>query len=585
MCIKKYFSLSLCLFTVFVSLQASIPDAKNNTYRRSPASAAGSKDTLNIIQSPLINIPAIALPGDTVDIRIDLDTEENAEIVHILFNGYESEINFRETGEMFHGLRTLEAYLPDKLLYGLYDIRINCSGQETPDISKQALYVIPAYQDTFTFIHVTDTHLPSHYYWGDEEVYTDSTELEDFRAVIDDINIINPEFVLHTGDLINDGELEALGIPSISRSKKILHELNVPLFIVPGNHDLGGWDAAPAPDGTARRTWWKYFGWKYLDHTPSGTVKTQNYSFNYGNAHFTGLESYINYDGWRYNIYGYKGFTDEQLDWLDRDLAASQNAELRVLFYHYDFENDLDLSALDVDAAFWGHIHYNSGSLSTKPCDISTGAVCDGRRWYRVVRVTDNAITDIRALQAGTYGELITKTVTSDKKTVRLSNNSNMDLDRCLVHFPLEEGKRLVSLSNADFFQLDSLSSPRIVYAHADLPANSSVTASIETEDIPQTGVSPVTKKIFPVTVYPNPFNPETCISFIAPENMTLANIRILDIYGRTVHTINKKALYPGKHELIWNASGQPSGIYFINISGDIAGQDFSRIKKCVVMK
>ncbi|MDZ7797637.1 MAG: T9SS type A sorting domain-containing protein [Candidatus Marinimicrobia bacterium] len=154
-----------------------------------------------------------------------------------------------------------------------------------------------------------------------------------------------------------------------------------------------------------------------------------------------------------------------------------------------------------------------------------------------------------------------------------------MDLYRCLVRFPLEEGKRLVSLGNADFFQLDSLSSPRIVYAHVDLPTNSSVTASIETADILPTGVDPAGRKDFPVKVYPNPFNPETCISFIAPEHMTTADIRILDIYGRTVHAINKKALYPGKHELIWNASGQPSGIYFISISGDIAGQVFSALK------
>jgi len=229
-------------------------------------------------------------------------------------------------------------------------LKIMCTGVDSMDISEHALYVIPEYKSDFSFIQVTDTHLPSHHFWGEAGLETDSTELEDFLAVIDDINIINPDFVLHTGDFINDGEIEALGIPSISRGKALLHELEVPLFLVAGNHDLGGWDSTPASDGTSRRTWWKYFGWKYLSSTSTAATTSQNYSFNYGETHFIGLEAYNNYDRWRETVYGTDSFTSPQLQWLNNDLAQHINDDLTIAFYHKDFQSQLNLSSLGIDA-------------------------------------------------------------------------------------------------------------------------------------------------------------------------------------------------------------------------------------------
>ena len=70
-----------------------------------------------------------------------------------------------------------------------------------------------------------------------------------------------------------------------------------------------------------------------------------------------GMESYINYDGFRWNTYGGESFIPTQLQWLNADLDAATQSRLRVMFYHFDFSNDLDLSALGVDMALWGHIH------------------------------------------------------------------------------------------------------------------------------------------------------------------------------------------------------------------------------------
>ncbi|MCF7832715.1 MAG: metallophosphoesterase [Candidatus Marinimicrobia bacterium] len=546
-----------------------------------------TQDTLTIIQLPLINIPTMALPGDTLKIEISLPSSEFAQSLSLLFNGNEYDLDFSEVSvSSSFGLRTLEAYLPSEMFYGLYDLKITCTGSDSLDISEQALYIIPEYKDSFTFVHVTDTHLPTHNFWGDEGVDTDTTELDDFREVINDINIINPDFVLHTGDFINDGELEVLGIPSISSAKRLLHELEVPLFLVAGNHDLGGWDSAPAPDGTARRTWWKYLGWGYLNNTSAVATTTQNYSFNYGNTHFIGLEAYNNYDRWREELYGTDSFIASQLQWLNDDLSQNISADLTIAFYHKDFQYQLDLSALGIDAAFWGHIHSNSGddNISALPLNISTGSTCDGNRRYTLVTVNDNTITSIERFQAGYNGELITKTVSADQSMIKITNNSGVELNNCLVTFPLEDGKKVTSLTNATLFQIDSISSPKIVYAHVNVPANSFVDASIQTDTIETSIEVQLPETPFLLSVYPNPFNPQLTLSYQLSAVGTL-NVSVYSILGKHIETIYNGHHEAGNYELTWDASERPSGLYFIRADVKNVTGEFHFVKKCLLMK
>ncbi len=68
---------------------------------------------------------------------------------------------------------------------------------------------------------------------------------------------------------------------------------------------------------------------------------------------------------------------------------------------------------------------------------------------------------------------------------------------------------------------------------------------------------------------YPNPFNPETKIVYYVPKE-SFVTIRIFDALGRDVKTLVNESKHLGTHEVVWDASGYPSGVYFYSlISGD----------------
>ncbi len=64
---------------------------------------------------------------------------------------------------------------------------------------------------------------------------------------------------------------------------------------------------------------------------------------------------------------------------------------------------------------------------------------------------------------------------------------------------------------------------------------------------------------------YPNPFNPSTVIPFtIGREG--IVSVKVYDMLGKEVTTIVNKNYKPGKYSVIWDATGQPSGIYFFKL-------------------
>ena len=77
---------------------------------------------------------------------------------------------------------------------------------------------------------------------------------------------------------------------------------------------------------------------------------------------------------------------------------------------------------------------------------------------------------------------------------------------------------------------------------------------------------------------YPNPFNPTTTIRFSLPSQSTNSVegragvgshvlLKVFDVLGREVATLVNEELYPGLHEVEWNASEVAGGVYFCRLT------------------
>ena len=92
---------------------------------------------------------------------------------------------------------------------------------------------------------------------------------------------------------------------------------------------------------------------------------------------------------------------------------------------------------------------------------------------------------------------------------------------------------------------------------------------------------------VIALNVYPNPFNPETTISFSTTYDADITELSIYNVKGQKVRTLINEILPEGEHSVIWDGrdgqNGQyiSSGVYLIRLSsGD---QNFS--KKVMLIK
>ncbi|MCB0731088.1 MAG: T9SS type A sorting domain-containing protein [Ignavibacteriae bacterium] len=84
---------------------------------------------------------------------------------------------------------------------------------------------------------------------------------------------------------------------------------------------------------------------------------------------------------------------------------------------------------------------------------------------------------------------------------------------------------------------------------------------------------------------YPNPFNPTTSINYTVPLNgkdfLQDVKLKIYDILGREVATLVNQRQKPGFYTVHWNASNQPSGIYFYQFTA----KNYTVTKKMTLLK
>jgi hypothetical protein len=445
-------------------------------------------DTLSYILRPLQTIPAIVKRDSVFTIEVDADQSASDWQGGLILDDLNFDITIESSVfESDLNLWFIQASMPDSIPIELYDFWITATG--LADTVAHAVKIIDNYKPDFYFIQITDTHLPSHIYYDEPGGMEDTSSMADVWSLIKDFEIINPEFVLHTGDLVNEGELEDyLGFRTFSRAKNLLGHLKVPVYLGPGNHDLGGWDETPPPDGTSRHDWWRFFGWSYLDQTSGPGPFTQDYYFDYGNIRFIELEAYINYENWRYQIYGGESFTNLQMAWLADLLGATDPSKSIVTFIHYDFQDELNLSALGIDMNLYGHIHQDAGSIYTQPYNLATNNVCDGERSFRVIYCDSAGLHPQPTFSAGSNGQSFTINYSPgndgahDSVTAAITNNYNFTFNHGQVVFNMPHAEAY-AVENGVLWQTVEHDSTTKCYVEVSIAANSVTTVSIQVDN------------------------------------------------------------------------------------------------------
>lgn len=547
-------------------------------------------DTLTVIQKPLQNIPAIVLPGGNLEINCEANPATTGWQVRLERGSFDIPLQVQAATYNSQTLWwTLHAEVPQVPVLELYDLRVMADGG-LDDLARQSVKVQAGFPDEFYFVHITDTHLPTYLYYDQNGAETDSSCTISLRHITQDVNIINPAFVLLTGDLINEGELEDfLSRRYYSRAQQQLREFSVPVYLTAGNHDIGGWNDTPPEAGTARRDWWRFFGWKRLDNPPAGApAHTQDYSFDYGPVHFVGLESYDNYDSWRWSIYGYESFTDDQLDWLQEDLSATDR-NTRVLFHHHDFADELNLSSLGLDMSLSGHIHRDTED-PYPPHDIKTDNASGTNRPFRLVRFSNGQFTTQPSLEAGFDGQTMTTSYqpnnsgANDLVRVTIHNGYSQPFEHGLIKVAMPADANGFSLAGGTLLQVDNTDDPAICYIAVDLPASGNHVVTIQVDDTsPVQDALPESPRLMGAS--PNPFNPRTEVSFSLPQSEN-CRLSIFDLKGREVSVLVAASLEAGLHSYTWQGTdtlGQalPSGLYFAGLK---AGQ-YSETHKLTLVR
>jgi len=210
-----------------------------------------------------------------------------------------------------------------------------------------------------------------------------------FEKAVEGVNRLKPDFVVITGDFVQDQNSEQ----QIAEFKRIKAKISpdIPVYLSPGNHDVG-----LIPDKQSLKKYRKNYG-------------ADRFSFERGGSCFIGFNTSL--------IKGKLNKAEEkQYKWLNKQLNQCNNPDHIILFCHYPFfiksvdektayksidieyrKKYLELfSSYDVEAVFTGH-HHNNVINSYKDIELVTTSAAgkplgDAPSGMRIVKIFNGRI-------------------------------------------------------------------------------------------------------------------------------------------------------------------------------------------------
>ena len=173
--------------------------------------------------------------------------------------------------------------------------------------------------NAFNFAIIADSHirLPS---LVDEGGYaSNAVACDRNRFIVDHLNQLKPDFVIHLGDIVHPIPALSSHEDAVKLARDIYKNLDAPLYLIPGNHDIGdkhnAWMPAPIVDDQSHQIYEKHWGPLYQ-------------SFDHGDCHFVMLDTPVMNSGLPREA--------AQKKWLETDLKQNHKTAKRLfVMVHY----------------------------------------------------------------------------------------------------------------------------------------------------------------------------------------------------------------------------------------------------------
>jgi predicted MPP superfamily phosphohydrolase len=437
----------------------------------------------NRIVYPWRACPVIALKGQTIEILYDniAGMPVDSVILEGPYNRVILSVDLVKKGRFEYDPYTnaavsnqIRVTIPDDTPEELYDLVVKC-GNEL-NLSKRSVKVLREYRNPHRFIHISDPHTSRQWVGAPDNGYAKELELLD--RFIEVANIIHPEYILVTGDIIHDYtrfDADSLGWggavrsgfenPPLAEEKyknffegaggfSGVYGFNAPVFSIPGNHDFYGPESDDYPAKAAQ--------WNRL-------MGKRVYGFSYLDTRIIGSDDYLG-DPVR-DIPDHSPMSGLQGRLLDSFLNTAGHGKIRIMAQHR--HNRMDTAFLNrnrINILLNGHSHRphhefvgTTPTLNTRPgAVVRSGEIANWEKtlgFFRVFTIDGDTFQYSPPLRfcknpTSPYEELIMnlKLVFSKENTGKqmsnealITNDLAVGLPDCRIRFVMAKGKYNVS--------------------------------------------------------------------------------------------------------------------------------------------